>query len=59
MARNGRPSQAEMYREVFFLFWCLQEGLSEGPAAVKVFEPQKSYFKSQQKAGWYRAFCPL
>ncbi|OBS66728.1 hypothetical protein A6R68_04729, partial [Neotoma lepida] len=26
-----------------------REGLSEGPAAVKVFEPQKSHFKSQQK----------
>lgn len=59
MARNGRPSRAEAYREVFLLLWRLQEGLSEGPAAVKVSEPQKSHFKSQQKAGWYRPFWSL
>lgn len=53
MARNGRAVQAEAYREVFLLLWRLQEGLSEGPAAVKVSEPQKSHFKSQQKAGWF------
>lgn len=59
MARNGRPVQAEAFREVFLLLWRLQEGLSEGPAAVKVSEPQKSHFESQQKAGWYRPFWSL